>query len=674
MRDACICRKLKTAAKLGGGREGTLGGRFCVFFIVDVFVFGTNTTHTFFVVSFALRMIEPTRGTEEQDTKIFNVEGTGGRITCMALTNEMLVYGYIAGGKGGGGGGGGGVKFFSLADWSPLEGIEHRHENSITSIVPSPSGTRMLFIDVSGRGWLYNPADSSALEVPNFKDDGGKDNSSSGQPIKCALWDPVGDQDGKSSTSLRGSQSLSFVTVEGGQFWTYVYSQLHFEGPTIVRVGRVDINSETGDMEQEALPTDVPHGSSPAVVRNGRVTCQHQSGALDTIILNTHASIRVPGGRGGARNVERLTECFKQRLCMLRLRDAWEVALQLNNRAIWLALSGKSMEHLDIGLAIQVYRDIGDAGMVQALERIKRIEDRQLLSGHVHLLFSQFEEAQERFLASSRPETALEMRRDLLNWDHALKLAGSIAPDQVPTISYEYGQQLEFKGEYALALKMYQSACTDIETTLSDLETGIQLGGSGGSSSGSSNSHGGGSKLADLMMQQYGSSSKTSTYDYEDGLSSLKKKLSQCKAGLTRMTIRQGDLRRGILMANESNDQALCRECGSVLESMKQFGDAARMYEKGGALEKAAGIYIQTKDFDSATPLMSTIKTAKLHAQYAKAKEAVRDFRAAVAAYERARDMDSVVRLYIEQLNEPELAFAIVRSTASSNAAQMVAR
>ena len=140
------------------------------------------------------------------------------------------------------------------------------------------------------------------------------------------------------------------------------------------------------------------------------------------------------------------------------------------------------------------------------------------------------------------------------------------------------------------------------------------------------------------------------------------------------MTIRQGDLRRGILMANESNDKALCRECGSVLESMKQFGDAARMYEKGGSLEKAAAIYIQTKDFDSATPLMTTIKTAKLHAQYAKAKEAVRDFRAAVAAYERARDMDSVVRLYIEQLNEPELAFAIVRSTASSNAAQMVAR
>ena len=259
----------------------------------------------------------------------------------MAMTKTMLIYGYdIGNGKGGG------VRFFSLNDWCILEGIEYRHENSITNISPSPSGTRCIFIDVSGRGWLYNPADSTALEVPNFKDDDGSshsktggqksnsggttNNSGSGQPIKCALWDPVGDQDGKSGA--KGTKSLSFVTVEGGQFWTYVYSQLYFEGPTITRVGKININSDTGDMFTESLSTTVPHGSSPAVVRNGRVTCQHQSGALDTVILNTHSNIRVPGGRGKARNMERLNECFKQRLSMLRLRDAWDVALQINNR------------------------------------------------------------------------------------------------------------------------------------------------------------------------------------------------------------------------------------------------------------------------------------------------------------------------------------------------------
>ena len=36
------------------------------------------------------------------------------------------------------------------------------------------------------------------------------------------------------------------------------------------------------------------------------------------------------------------------------------------------------------------------------------------------------------------------MRRDLLHWDQALELAKSLAPDQIPFISREYAQQLEF--------------------------------------------------------------------------------------------------------------------------------------------------------------------------------------------------------------------------------------
>ena len=50
----------------------------------------------------------------------------------------------------------------------------------------------MMMIDTSGRGWLYNPADSSALEVPNFNMSGGGSgtgssrgggNGASGNPI-----------------------------------------------------------------------------------------------------------------------------------------------------------------------------------------------------------------------------------------------------------------------------------------------------------------------------------------------------------------------------------------------------------------------------------------------------------------------------------------------------------
>ena len=38
------------------------------------------------------------------------------------------------------------------------------------------------------------------------------------------------------------------------------------------------------------------------------------------------------------------------------------------------------------------------------------------MAGHVALLFEDYATAQEFFLASARPLTALEMRRDLLHW------------------------------------------------------------------------------------------------------------------------------------------------------------------------------------------------------------------------------------------------------------------
>jgi hypothetical protein len=50
--------------------------------------------------------------------------------------------------------------------------------------------------------------------------------------------------------------------------------------------------------------------------------------------------------------------------------------------------------------------------------------------------------------------------------------------------------------------------------------------------------------------------------------------------------------------------------------------EAAELYEKAGLFEKAATIYIQTKNFSAATPLMAKVTSTKLLLQYAKAKEA----------------------------------------------------
>jgi len=51
---------------------------------------------------------------------------------------------------------------------------------------------------------------------------------------------------------------------------------------------------------------------------------------------------------------------------------------------------------------------------------------------------------QDWYLKSSQPVAALQMRRDLMQWDQALQLAGKLAPEQIPYIAREYAQQLEF--------------------------------------------------------------------------------------------------------------------------------------------------------------------------------------------------------------------------------------
>jgi WD repeat-containing protein 19 len=127
-------------------------------------------------------------------------------------------------------------------------------------------------------------------------------------------------------------------------------------------------------------------------------------------------------------------------------------------------------------------------------------------------------------------------------------------------------------------------------------------------------------------------------------------------------------------LAMESNDLQLCRDCGAILESLKQFTDAAQLYERGENFDKAAQIYIMVADLGKAGPLMEKVKTPKLHLLYAKAKEKAGDYQTAAQAYEVARDQDSVVRLQLQHLNNPAKAFALVRETASAAGAALVAQ
>jgi WD repeat-containing protein 19 len=130
----------------------------------------------------------------------------------------------------------------------------------------------------------------------------------------------------------------------------------------------------------------------------------------------------------------------------------------------------------------------------------------------------------------------------------------------------------------------------------------------------------------------------------------------QCYAGIARTAIKMGDMQRGFQISNELKDKNLVIEIAGVCESMKQWTEAAKLYQKGGLVEKAVSIYIQIGMFSAANPLMDQITSPSILSMIAKAKEADKNYREAEKAYERANDFENIIRLNLEYLDNYERA------------------
>ncbi len=90
------------------------------------------------------------------------------------------------------------------------------------------------------------------------------------------------------------------------------------------------------------------------------------------------------------------------------------------------------------------------------------------------------------------------------------------------------------------------------------------------------------------------------------------------------MSLRCGSVREGVQICREVGHRTLTRECAEILEQMKQFSDAAALYEAGAYYDKAAYLYIKLKNWAKIGELLPNISSPKIQLQYAKAKEQVR--------------------------------------------------
>lgn len=147
-----------------------------------------------------------------------------------------------------------------------------------------------------------------------------------------------------------------------------------------------------------------------------------------------------------------------------------------------------------------------------------------------------------------------------------------------------------------------------------------------------------------------------------------------CKCGIARTSIHCNNYKYGINVALELNNKLLFKECAEALEANNQLYDAAMFYEKAQVFDNAASNYIKLKNWHKVGDLLPNISSPRLHLQYAKAKELEGKFEDAANAYHIAKDFDSVIRLQLEHLNNPENAVELVHETKSVEGARMVAR
>lgn len=124
----------------------------------------------------------------------------------------------------------------------------------------------------------------------------------------------------------------------------------------------------------------------------------------------------------------------------------------------------------------------------------------------------------------------------------------------------------------------------------------------------------------------------------------------------------------------ELDDNQLLHDCAESLATVGHITEAAGLYERGQFYDEACAHYISVKMWNKVNQILPNVTSTKLHAAYAKAKESEGQFKEAISSYRIAGDLDAVVRIYLDQLQDPHSASEIVLESRSVEGAKMLAK
>lgn len=304
---------------------------------------------------------------------------------------------------------------FSIEEWQFV--TRYKHDIGVKKLFPENFGMSLVFIDDKSEAFVYNPMNSTIVKISEFP-----------TTISGVVWE------------MYEPEKFVFIGYDGENIYTFVYSKYTVNG---------SVCQKAGSMRQ-------PYSSLPLILSKGTLIYLDAGGKIVQMKLDTHTHDTTLEGLQHTELIDKMKKNYK----LGRFDEAFIYATRVNDRNELLAFGKQALVNLEIDYALQIYRLCTAPDMVFALEAVKHVEEKSLICGHVLVLLSRFDDAQVMFLQSTCPIEALNMRRDLMQWDAAMKLAKGLATEEIPYISLEYGKQLEFIGDYPTALKMFEKGKT----------------------------------------------------------------------------------------------------------------------------------------------------------------------------------------------------------------------
>lgn len=613
------------------------------------------------------------------NTDVFQVlpdhdsEYFAGLVTSIAIRGDFLYFGMSTGS----------MHLFSLMDRSPVPSasLQQLSSPSILQIVPNALGTCAIIVDSSQRCILYNSTDARGILLSTVSD------PRANITIENVLWDTK-------------NERLITLCYSDGTIQSFIFVPNSLTGPCVTVLGLLSVD-ENSNINTESIAMRIVGKNFFCHSNAGIITaCSHtpktfvpdfKPSLLHSLVLPTHNALHA---------VEVTEEVILQQayqsMASMRLDFAWQRAYTLQDKKhIWLALAGRAMEMLQVDLAQNIYRALGDAGMVYALDTIIPEKNKKRIAGYMALLFREYDMAKELYLASNRPLLALELVVGLKQLNVALTLAKAQRPILLPHIYHELGKEYETANKIADAIQMYTNALnkiTELEQEFSLLEKKERLQGSEWASIPTdfdvdkitqSLSHGTIQSATDSPATKRGGSQALVGSTRASAAPTRSKKSTSPDfstiaqlvwSGLSRCYVKIGDITKALHAIGKVRNPSAISECAKLLEESGQYIHAASLYQKGGVLEKAVELLLATKQHMTLDAIIEHVTSPFSLAKYAALKESVGDYEAAAAAYQRIGDVEKYVQLYVRQLKRSKEAQEIVRKFRHRPSALLLAK